>query len=204
MSRAVAFSPDNTRLAIALDRTVSVRDLSTGGCENSILDVPGVTALTFACDGRTLATGHRDGTVRIFDLPSGRERVGLRAHSYAVMTLAFSDDARMLVSASPWDTVARIWDTATGRRLVSVQDRSGPIQAATFAPNGETLATAGRAEKVMLWSIPTGRKLAVLEGHDNSMCALAFAPDGRTLAAAGVGRTVWSWDLCGTTERANR
>ena len=126
----------------------------------------------------------------------------MRAHSLAVTTLTYSDDGGTLVSASQWgDSVARIWDARTGRLLVSVRNGSAPMQTATFAPGGRTLATADREGSLRLWDATTGRELETLQGNDNSPCALAFSPDGRTLAAGGVGQTIWTWDVSGITRR---
>ena len=59
------------------------------------------------------------------------------------------------------------------------------VKAATFSPDGRTLASAGYDKAVRLWDVATGRELVALRGHSGPVAALSFAPDGRTLASLG-------------------
>jgi RNA polymerase sigma factor (sigma-70 family) len=78
-----------------------------------------ITSLAFAPDGRLLASGSRDKTVKLWDLATGVERDTLRGHSGTILSLAFAPDGKTLASASADHTV-KVWDVATGREKVSV------------------------------------------------------------------------------------
>jgi WD40 repeat protein len=56
----------------------------------------GVYALAFAPDGKTLASASGDGTARLWDLTTGRERLALHGHDGPVYDVAYSDDGRTL------------------------------------------------------------------------------------------------------------
>ena len=66
-----------------------------------------------------------------------------------------------------------------------------------FAPDGNTLATAGRDRVVLLWDVSDPaqpRRLGdPLDGHSEAVSSIAFTPDGRTLATAGWDRQVLLW-----------
>ena len=65
-------------------------------------------AVAFLADGRTLAAGCADGTVRLCDVPTGQEIGQFKGHQGAVTGLAFSPDGKALVSVGA-DTTALIW-----------------------------------------------------------------------------------------------
>jgi hypothetical protein len=64
----------------------------------------------------------------------------------------------------------------------------------TFAPDGNTLASAGEDKTIRLWDVRAKQLLKTLHGHENSALSVAFAPDGKTLASGSEDGTVRLWD----------
>ena len=71
-----------------------------------------VVSVAFSRDGKTLASGSADGTIRLWDLPTGRW-IGspLRGGTAAVVSVAFSRDGKTLASGSADGTI-RLWGVA--------------------------------------------------------------------------------------------
>jgi WD40 repeat protein len=143
-------------------------------------------------DGKTLAYGLVDGTVRFFDIASGKTILGEGAHSGEVNRMTFSPDSRVAVSTGD-DGLAIIWDPKTGKVLQRLTGHASRVFAADFSPDSETLYTPGIDGAILQYDLGTsrrfGRPFSVGVGlpRGNTLAVpplLAVSPDGRTLAAS--------------------
>jgi len=99
-----------------------------------------VHKVAFSADGRLLASGSADKTVRLWDPDTGAMIQTLAGHSDSVSAIAFSPDSRLLASAGQSKTI-RLWNLAvrgTGKILVGHSD---PILAVGFSLDGQLLAS---------------------------------------------------------------
>jgi WD40 repeat protein/DNA-binding SARP family transcriptional activator len=211
----VAISPDGTRLAIAAEQGVSVRDLTTGDEVAALEGRPGpIAELVFSPDGRLVAGASAMGSVpagrstaiAVWDVRTG-ELTMLAGHDGAVGALAFSPDAALLLSGGADGTV-RVWDLATGAERGSEQVGAGPFDGVGGVP---VVAVAYVAERpvaltthpdgaLVVWDAISGERREVMDGPSAPARDAAFGPDSVLAVAHGDG-TVSVWDTAAETAR---
>jgi len=158
----------------------------------------GVESVAFSPDGKTLASGGWDNTVKLWDVATGRELRTLKGHSNHVSSVAFSPDARTLASGSH-DSTVKLWDVTTGRELRKLTGHSDVVNSVAFSPDGKTLASSSKDDTVKLWEVATGQELRTLAGDTDgglSEClSVAFSPDGKVLATGSDDSTIKLWEV---------
>lgn len=187
------FSPDGSRVAVAIDGSVGVWDVASG--ERISFEDGWVDRLCYSADGQTLMGYARSGRIRLFG-PGVREGIGaFRTDSGKDGAVVLSPDGRTLLVAGG-EGLLHCWDLE-GRR-----DRSavggghvGRIRIILVPPDQKTLITAGDDPMIRLWDLADGRLLRTLE-VPGGVYAGALSPDGRWLVVADAdGHRVFGWDL---------
>jgi len=153
-----------------------------------------VTALVFSPDGTLLASGSWDGTVKVWELASGRLRWTGR-HTKQVNRVVFSLNGTLLASGGD-DATIRLWEVSSGMELQTLAQPE-PVSVLAWSPAAALLASGDRVGTIRLWALTRVSAVCVQEqqGHAAWIEGLSFAPDGRTLASASYDRTVKLWTL---------
>src|SRR5262249_20665200 len=144
-----------------------------------------VMAITFAPDGKTLATGDTSGRIRLWDPDDGTERASIEGDPIGVRALAFTPDGRTLVSACHGGKDVKVWDLTTREQVGALSGYESVVLCLSLSADGRLLATGSRDGTVKLWDLPSLNPLATLHPHQAGVLTVAFSPDGETLATGG-------------------
>ncbi len=197
----VAFSPDGNRLAVAGSIGIWIYDVRPDK-ETELELITGhtldVTTLAYSPDGSILASGSRDGSIRLWDTITGKQIILYKGEWEEVITLVISTDGKMLASGHHhWFNNAhqvRLWNLQTKELITTIDDHTSNISSLAFSPDGKTLATGSRDKTVRIWDTQTGEHKSTLVDHKMPISTVVYSPDGKTLTTVSPRDTVLQWD----------
>jgi WD40 repeat protein len=185
-SMGLAFTSDGRRMVALGERSLRVLDVGSSrvasrleGHTEEILEVASTP------DGRFIATGSRDRSVRVWSTEGGPARAVVAGHAGAVRGLALSADGRSLASAGRQDVDVRLHDLSTGaaRPRVSGQGRS-PVLGLALSRRGERVAILREDRTLEVVDLVSGRVTA--QTRLESGAVPIFVDEDRRIAIGGA------------------
>jgi len=154
-----------------------------------------VQCIAFSPDGKQIASGSYDRTIKLWDAATGDLQKTLEGHLDLVRCIVFSPDGKQIASGSSNKTI-KLWDTATGDLQKTLEGHLGWVWCIVFSPDGKQIASGSSDETIKLWDATTGdlRSQKTLEGHSGSVQCIAFSPDGKQIASGSDDETIKLWD----------
>ncbi len=158
--------------------------------------ITNIYALAFSPDGRTLASGGWDNTVKLWEIEHGT-LLWMGWHNGRVNDITFSPDGHLLASGGD-DNLIRLWDAQNGTQVQELAGQSSTVYSLAWSPDGRLLASGYADGSIWLWKpeMPdTDIHAQRISGHASWVTGLAFSPDGTQLASTGHDGTLKLWEM---------
>jgi WD40 repeat protein len=166
-----------------------------------------VSAAVFSTDGRHIVSASEDGSLRQWEVGSGREiarfvgvptsEIGEHLLAPDVTAIAFSPDRRRIVCGGANELL--LWEPAIGesRRF---SGHTKEVSAVAFSSDGGRIVSGSWDHTVRLWEVASAREIARFEGHTAYVRTVAFSPDGQYIVSGSQDKTVRLWEVASGRE----
>lgn len=192
---SVTVSFNGKILASSMGKDIQLWNLETGKLLDTLSNhTANVRSVAMSPNGKILASGSEDGTVKLWDIPTG-EMLNSFPHSGLVTAVGFTADGKGVIGCSSGNGM-KLWDIYTGE-LLHRMNGSQPI---AFGVDGLRMAASGGPRYIRLWNVPQGQLLKNLPipntNNNQQIQAIAFSRDGQTIAHAMGGESkIFVWDV---------
>ncbi len=152
-----------------------------------------VTAVALAANGKAVATGGVEGTIKVWDVAAQKESASLRPKGGGlVRAVGFTPDGKGLVSAHGRYGI-HAWDLASGKERVQLRGTSQTFLSLAVSPDSRTVIAGTANGAVRVWDLATGDPIHHFKSHTGQVIALAFAANGDDFASASTDATANLW-----------
>ncbi|KAJ3128957.1 hypothetical protein HK098_003054 [Nowakowskiella sp. JEL0407] len=151
-----------------------------------------VYSVAVSSDGRFIATGSWDTTLKIWSMQSGEKLKTLRGHTDNVNSVAFTTDGRYIVSGSS-DKTIKIWVTESGEDLRTLSGHTNNVNAVAVSTDGLFIVSGSLDNTIKIWSFDSGDEVLTLYGHSDSVRTVAISVDGQYIVSGSNDKTIKLW-----------
>jgi len=154
-----------------------------------------IYGIAFSPDGKKIASGSEDKTIKIWDADSGKNIATLKRHMRPVLSVAFNPDGKKIASGSD-DKTIKIWDTDSGKNIATFEWHKGFVYSVAFSPDGKKFASGSDDETIKIWDVDSDsvRNNATFKGHERTVYSIAFSPDSKKIVSCSKDKNIRIWD----------
>ncbi|MFN6029248.1 MAG: TIR domain-containing protein [Dolichospermum sp.] len=170
--------------------------LNQGREKNSLEDHDGeVLSISFSPDGKTLASGGLDYSIRLWNVETGKKISTIQRDGGTIKSLSFSPNGKTLAFGGNDETI-KLWDVKIGKEIKTFNGRHlDTVNGLSFSPDGKILASGSDDQTIKLWDVETGKEISTFKGHTGGIMDVSFSPDGKILASGSDDQTIKLWDV---------
>jgi WD40 repeat protein len=155
-----------------------------------------VTTAMFSNDGKRILSSHEDGSLRFWDVTSGRQVAKLKIGELSFAKASPDGKTILAVAGEDGELQVKILDASNGRALTKFdKEDTSYLEALAISPDGSRFATSDVAGDVLLWDVAGHKPIHALEIGFSGNDAIAFSPDGKTLAIGGRNQNLFLFDV---------
>jgi WD40 repeat protein len=196
---ALAFSPDGRELAVGGYHEITIWNPAEGKLLRRIKNVAERTqSLAYSPDGAFLAAAGgapaQEGEVTLFDPEKGSVVKTLGTTPDTMLAVCFSPDGTRLAAGGA-DNAIHLYDWATGKEQLLIQQHADWVMALAFSPDGAHLASASRDRTARVYDSKTGELEMTYNDHGAPVNAVAFAGDGKSVSSGGRDKKIHVWNV---------
>lgn len=201
---ATTATDENVLVSGSRDKSLIKWDLSAKDAQSYGVPVKRMTGhahfisdVVISSDGQFGLSGSWDGTLRLWELATGKTQKRFVNHKKDVLSVAFSPDNRQIVSGSRDHTI-NLWNTLGQSKFEFEADgHSDWVSCVRFSPNIEapTMVSAGWDRVVKVWDLSNLTLKTTLKGHTGYINSVSVSPDGSLCASGGKDGVAMLWDL---------
>jgi COMPASS component SWD3 len=153
-----------------------------------------ISIVRFSPDGRYIASGSSDCTIKLWSASTGALEHTLEGHLAGISALTWSPDSRILASGSD-DKSIRLWDTQKGLpHPTPLLGHHNYVYSLCFSPKGNMLVSGSYDEAVFLWDVRAARVMRSLPAHSDPVSSVDFVRDGTLIVSCSHDGLIRVWD----------
>lgn len=185
----IHWAPDNEHIAV-IEEDVIVLINIYASLERRI-EHENVACVRFSYDKGKMASGDRDGIIRIWYPDALEELQVLIGHIGGVYTLAWFKDGKRIFSAGR-DQTLRVWDVETGQELRQCVGHAEMITAIALSPDEKYIASISQDKSIRVWEESTGKQVRQYISYQGVLTNVHWATDGLLYAATMNTLLIWN------------
>ncbi|MHC0068525.1 NACHT domain-containing protein, partial [Nostoc sp. UIC 10890] len=153
-----------------------------------------VLSVAFSSDDKFFATGEVNGSIRLWQVETGKHISTLPGHVAWVRSVAISNNGKILISGSD-DKTLKIWDIDKGECLRTLQGHTSRVYSVTISSDGSIVVSGSDDRTIKVWNIFTGECLKTLQGHSKPISSVTIYSDSLIVASGSWDETIKIWNF---------
>jgi WD40 repeat protein len=151
-----------------------------------------IYSVVFSPQGNSIASGSKDGTVRIWDGVTGTNNKTFQVDT-SIRSIVYSPDGSQLTACH--DRKIRTWIVETWECIRTLEGHHEEVRSTVYSPQGDKLTSGSYDNTVRVWDVGTGECQMILIGHTEPVICVAYTAKGDLIASASRDKTVRLWDV---------
>ncbi len=150
--------------------------------------------VSFSPDGQKLAAGDGHGTVRLWEVATGKLLNTITAHTNWAFAVAWSRDGSRFATGGS-DRLVKLFAAADpAQPLKTFRGHQGDAHSVVMTPDGRHIVSAGDDREIIVWNIQDEKPERQWTAHERQIPTLALSPDGAILASGSRDHSIRLWD----------